>query len=483
MQISESMGGFGKKASASSKQDAMAEKLSLMIDALGGISNITDATHCMTRLRLKIADQSKASEETLKSIKGVQGVVFAEGQIQIIIGVEVEKWHKALQAIMAGSGAAVSDDDKPKAKDDGKLFQNVMRVVAGIFGPVVPAIAGAGMLMGLLSGLIATNVISETSDTVYFFRSISVAVFFFLPMLVSFSAAKMFRVNEYIALAVAAAMLSPQLADKAAALKAASDAAELTVLGVVPIELMNYGGAIVPAILAVWLLSKVTPLVDSIVPTVAKPVFTPLLAFAVTATATLAAVGPLGMWLSNGAGWVVSSLLEISPTLTGFIFGLTRPITIVFGIHHSMTPISLNNFALYGKDLLMPIMCLGNLAIAGATLAVWYKQRKSVSKEQSSITAGSGVTAILGITEPALFGVLTKYTKAMFTASLAAGVFGAISVTLDTHLTSYILSSVFSLPAYLSAGTQNFIQAVMGVCGVFALSFVLTMLFVKLDEE
>ncbi|PSW13144.1 PTS lactose transporter subunit IIB [Photobacterium rosenbergii] len=483
MQISESMGGFGKKASASSKQDAMTEKLSLMIDALGGISNITDATHCMTRLRLKIADQSKASEETLKSIKGVQGVVFAEGQIQIIIGVEVEKWHKALQAIMAGSGAAVSDDDKPKAKDDGKLFQNVMRVVAGIFGPVVPAIAGAGMLMGLLSGLIATNVISETSDTVYFFRSISVAVFFFLPMLVSFSAAKMFRVNEYIALAVAAAMLSPQLADKAAALKAASDAAELTVLGVVPIELMNYGGAIVPAILAVWLLSKVTPLVDSIVPTVAKPVFTPLLAFAVTATATLAAVGPLGMWLSNGAGWVVSSLLEISPTLTGFIFGLTRPITIVFGIHHSMTPISLNNFALYGKDLLMPIMCLGNLAIAGATLAVWYKQRKSVSKEQSSITAGSGVTAILGITEPALFGVLTKYTKAMFTASLAAGVFGAISVTLDTHLTSYILSSVFSLPAYLSAGTQNFIQAVMGVCGVFALSFVLTMLFVKLDEE
>ncbi|MGR5065250.1 PTS transporter subunit EIIC [Photobacterium sp. DNB22_13_2] len=462
----------------------MTDKLLQMIDALGGISNITDATHCMTRLRLKISDQSLASEETLKAIKGVQGVVFAQGQIQIIIGVDVEKWHKALQAIMNNSGAAVaSDEDKAKDKSDGKLFQNVMRVVAGIFGPVVPAIAGAGMLMGLLSGLIATNVISETSDTVYFFRSISVAVFFFLPMLVSFSAAKMFRVNEYIALAVAAAMLSPQLADKAAALKAVSDAAELTVLGVVPIELMNYGGAIIPAILAVWLLSKVTPLVDSIVPTVAKPVFTPLLAFAVTATATLSAVGPLGMWLSNGAGWVVSALLEISPTLTGFVFGLTRPITIVFGIHHSMTPISLNNFALYGKDLLMPIMCLGNLAIAGATLAIWYKQRKTVSKEQSSITAGSGVTAILGITEPALFGVLTKYTKAMFTASLAAGVFGAISVTLDTHLTSYILSSVFSLPAYLSAGTQNFIQALLGVCGVFVLSFVLTTLFVKLDEE
>ena len=131
----------------------------------------------------------------------------------------------------------------------------------------------------------------------------------------------------------------------------------------------------------------------------------------------------------------------------------------------------------------MPIMCLGNMAIAGATMAIWHKQRKYVSKEQSSITAGSSVTAILGITEPALFGVLTKYTKAMMTASLAAGVFGAISVTIDTHLTSYILSSVFSLPAYLASGTQNFVQALMGVVGVFALSYVLTMLLVKLDNK
>jgi phosphotransferase system glucose/maltose/N-acetylglucosamine-specific IIC component len=123
------------------------------------------------------------------------------------------------------------------------------------------------------------------------------------------------------------------------------------------------------------------------------------------------------------------------------------------------------------------------MAIAGATMAIWHKQRKYVSKEQSSITAGSSVTAILGITEPALFGVLTKYTKAMMTASLAAGVFGAISVTIDTHLTSYILSSVFSLPAYLASGTQNFVQALMGVVGVFALSYVLTMLLVKLDNK
>jgi glucose-like phosphotransferase system IIB component len=460
----------------SSKINCLGKEQQQLINALGGESNIANITHCMTRLRFKLVDESLVNKSALESVKGVKGVVLAQGQTQVVIGVEVEKWYNELV------GSTTTTDNLIAEQDKGKWFQNAMRVVAGIFGPVVPAIAGAGMLMGLLSGLIATNVISETSDTVFFFRSISVAVFFFLPMLVSFSAAKVFKVNEYIALAVAAAMMSPKLIDKASQLKEIGAAAELNVFGVIPIELMNYGGAIVPAILAVWVLSKVTPMVDKLVPASAKPVFTPLLAFTITSTLVLSFVAPAGMWLSDGAGWVVSSLLEVSPTLTGFIFGLTRPITIVFGIHHSMTPISLNNFALYGKDLLMPIMCLGNLAIAGATMAIWYKQRNSVSKEQSSVTVGSGVTAILGITEPALFGVLTKYTKAMFTASIAAGIVGAISVTIDTHLTSYILSSVFSLPAYLASGTQNFIQAVLGVVGVFTLSFILTTMFVKLDD-
>ncbi|PAO32284.1 PTS lactose transporter subunit IIB, partial [Vibrio vulnificus] len=148
------------------------------------------------------------------------------------------------------------------------------------------------------SGLIATNVISESSDTVFFFRSISVAVFFFLPMLVSFSAAKVFRVNEYIALAVAAAMMSPKLLEKASLLSGAGSAPELKVFGVIPIELLNYGGAIVPAILAVWVLSKITPMVDKFVPASAKPVFTPLLSFTVTSTLVLSVVAPAGMWLS-----------------------------------------------------------------------------------------------------------------------------------------------------------------------------------------
>ncbi|UPR59449.1 PTS transporter subunit EIIC [Vibrio sp. ED004] len=481
MQMVEKSDAVVNNSKSSSKKKNFKENIQLLVTAVGGEDNIVSITHCMTRLRFKLADESLVDEEAIKQIADVKGVVLQQGQTQVIIGVKVEKWFNALSNTQQADATPADELEK------GKLFQGVMRIAACIFGPVVPAIAGAGMLMGmlmgLLSGLIATNVISETSDTVYFFRSISVAVFFFLPMLVSFSAAKVFKVNEYIALAVSSAMLAPLLVDKASMLKEAGAAPELTVLGVVPIELLNYGGAIVPAILAIWLLSKVTPLVDRLVPSSAKPVFTPLLAFTVTSTITLSFVGPAGIWLSNGAGWVMNSLLEISPTLTGFVFGLTRPITIVFGIHHSMTPISLNNFALYGKDLLMPIMCLSNMAIAGATMAIWHKQRKTVSKEQSSITMGSSVTAILGITEPALFGVLTKYTKAMMTASLAAGAFGAISVTIDTHLTSYILSSVFSLPAYLAGGTQNFIQALMGVVGVFALSFVLTMLFVKLDNK
>lgn len=464
----------------SKQSDDLNAKLQTLIAALGGSKNIENITHCMTRLRFKLINETLINQENIEKIQGVKGVVIAQGQTQIVIGTDVEKWFNAI----SNCGEQANNKSKTtNTEKKGQLFQGAMRIVAGIFGPVVPAIAGAGMLMGLLSGLIATNVISETSDTVFFFRSISVGVFFFLPMLVSFSAAKVFKVNEYIALAVAAAMMAPKLLEKAQQLTTAGHSPELSVFGIVPIELLNYGGAIVPAILAVWVLSKITPLVDKIVPSSAKPVFTPLLAFTVTSTLVLSFVAPAGIWLSNGAGWIVSSLLEISPTLTGFIFGLTRPITVVFGIHHSMTPISLNNFALYGKDLLMPIMCLGNMAIAGSTLAIWYKQRSVVTKEQSSLTLGSGITAILGITEPALFSVLTKYTKALLAASLATGIFGAISVTIDTHLTSYILSSIFSLPAYLAGGTQNFLQAIFGICGVFITSFIMTLLFIHIDNK
>ena len=277
--------------------------LQLLIAAVGGNENIVNITHCMTRLRFKLVNESLVDKEKIESIKGVKGVVLAQGQTQVVIGVEVEQWYNALSGV---NSAADNSSDSNIEQEKGKLFQNAMRIVAGIFGPVVPAIAGAGMLMGLLSGLIATNVISESSDTVFFFRSISVAVFFFLPMLVSFSAAKVFRVNEYIALAVAAAMMSPKLLEKAAQLSAAGNSPELSVFGVVPIELLNYGGAIVPAILAVWVLSKITPMVDKFVPASAKPVFTPLIAFTVTSTIVLSLVAPAGMWLSNGAGWVVT---------------------------------------------------------------------------------------------------------------------------------------------------------------------------------
>lgn len=160
--------------------------------------------------------------------------MIAQGQIQVVIGVEVEKWFNALTDVSSATDEKIEHKGVQKK---GQLFQNAMQVVAGIFGPVVPAIAGSGMLMGLLSGLIATKVISETSDTVFFFRSISVAVFFFLPMLVSFSAAKVFKVNEYIALAVAAAMMAPKLVEKAGQLSAAGSSPELSVFGFVPIEL------------------------------------------------------------------------------------------------------------------------------------------------------------------------------------------------------------------------------------------------------
>ena len=202
------------------------------------------------------------------------------------------------------------------------------------------------------------------------------------------------------------------------------------------------------------------------VPSSAKPVITPLLAFAVTSTVVLSFVAPAGMWVSNGAGWVVSSLLEISPTLTGICVWFNSTNNHRICIHHSMTPISLNNFALYGKDLLMPIMCLGNMAIAGATVAVWYKQRKHSSKTVIYNSKLWDYRNFWELPNQLCLVYLPNILKLYWLRVFAAGVFGAISATIDTHLTTYILSSIFSVPAYLAGGLQNFIQAIFGIIGV-----------------
>ncbi|WP_312624713.1 PTS transporter subunit EIIC [Scandinavium sp.] len=446
-----------------------------IIQRVGGHENINKVWHCMTRLRFDLIDDSKIELREIKTLPGVLGAQLQSDQFQIIIGPKVNEWYESLQARL---GQQIAE---PAATNKGRksLVSMFMDTVSGVFGPIVPAIAGAGMIKGLLAGLIALKVVSPKSDTVMIIDLIASGVFWFLPFFLAVSAAKIFKTNEYLAAAVAACLMYPTLIDAAKALAAHQpDAASvLWLMNAIPVSVFNYASSVIPVIFSVLALKYIHKWVDSIMPDVLKTVFTPTLTLFIGALAALVVIGPIGIWLGKGLALFIEGLFGISASFAGLVVGAIRPIAILTGMHHAMTPIALQNFSDRGYDMLMPMMFMANMAIAGATFAIW---RLSKDRQDRTVTLSAAVSALLGITEPALFGVLTRYKKAFIAATIASSLASAFIAFFGVRLYGYILSSIFSLPAYIG---PYFMFALSGVAIALVLSFVLTTWLVGREQK
>lgn len=446
-----------------------------IIQRVGGHENINKVWHCMTRLRFDLNDDSKIELREIKTLPGVLGAQLQSDQFQIIIGPKVNEWYESLQARLGQKTA------EPAATHKGRksLVSMFMDTVSGVFGPIVPAIAGAGMIKGLLAGLIALKVVSPKSDTVMIIDLIASGVFWFLPFFLAVSAAKIFKTNEYLAAAVAASLMYPTLIDAAKALAAHQpDAASaLWLMNAIPVSVFNYASSVIPVIFSVLALKYIHKWVDSIMPDVLKTVFTPTLTLFIGALAALVVIGPIGIWLGKGLALFIEGLFGISASFAGLVVGAIRPIAILTGMHHAMTPIALQNFSDRGYDMLMPMMFMANMAIAGATFAIW---RLSKDRQDKTVTLSAAVSALLGITEPALFGVLTRYKKAFIAATIASSLASAFIAFFGVRLYGYILSSIFSLPAYIG---PYFMFALSGVAIALVLSFVLTTWLVGREQK
>ncbi|AJZ90571.1 PTS sugar transporter [Klebsiella michiganensis] len=444
-----------------------------IIRLVGGTDNINKVWHCMTRLRFDLIDDNKVNQPEIKKLPGVLGAQTQSDQFQIIIGPQVNSWYEQLTALLGGTkDAPAASAGKKERKSLVSLF---MDTVSGVFGPIVPAIAGAGMIKGLLAGLVALKLISAKSDTVIVIDLIASGVFYFLPFFLAISAARIFKTNEYLAAAVAACLMYPSLIEAAKALAAHQAGAvdAFYFLNVIPVSVFNYASSVIPVIFSVLALSYIHRWVDSIMPEVLKTVFTPTLTLFISALVALVVIGPLGIYLGKGLAWFIEGLFGVSASFAGLVVGAIRPIAILTGMHHAMTPIALQNFTDRGYDMLMPMMFMANMAIAGATFAIW---RQSKSKSDRSVVLSAGISALLGITEPALFGVLTRYKKAFIAATIASSVASAFIAFFGVRLYGYILSSIFSLPAYIG---PYFIFALLGVALALGLSFVLTTVLVR----
>lgn len=441
-----------------------AEIADTMIAALGGRDNITRLFHCMTRLRFYVKDRSKINEDEIRKISGISGTNWHEDQFQVIAGNEVNDVYRALE------DKGVPTDDAPAASSDSSksVVSKVIDAITGCMTPMIPALTAAGMIKVVLTLLTNFHLVTDTSSTYQVISFIGDVTFYFMPFLIAANAAKVFRVNQSLALFIAGVYLSPTFVAMVA-----GDAA-ITLFGL-PITKATYSYSVIPVILMVWITHYIEILVDRITPRMVKLILNPTLVILISAPIALIVVGPLGTIIGNGLAVAINFLsVKLGFIIVG-ILAATFPFIVMTGMHHALTPIGLNAIATGGTDTLIFVsQVCANLAQSGSSFAVAVKSKDSNMKQLAS---AAGVSAMMGITEPALYGVTLKLKRPVVAAAIAAGIGGIVGGILQVSL--YIAQNcIMAIPAFIGEkGMSNLLYGLIMIVVSFVGAFVLTFIF------
>ncbi len=446
-----------------------------ILDQVGGSKNIVSAAHCATRLRLVIADNSKADKEAIENIDGVKGVFEASGQLQIILGTgTVNKVFDEFIAI-AGITASSKAEAKEAAAQKQNIFMRAIKLLGDIFVPIIPAIVASGFLMGIMNSLdfmINNGFISmDTSSSIYVFANLfSNTAYTFLQILIAFSAAKAFGANPYLGAVIGMIMINPALQNAYTVATEGVQQTQSVFFGLYDIDMVGYQGHVIPVVIAVWVLSVIEKKLHKVVPEVLDLFVTPLVSVFVTGYLTLSIIGPVFVWAENailgGIQWLLTLPLGIGSLIMG---GLYAP-TVVTGIHQMYTAIDIGQIAQYGVTYWLPLASAANVAQGAAALAVALKSR---DKKIKSLALPSSLSAFMGITEPAIFGVNLRFFKP-FIAGCIGGGCGALYASL-AHLGAKGtgVTGIFGILLCLEQPVQYVIEMAISVGVAFVISFII----------
>ncbi|MES5058785.1 beta-glucoside-specific PTS transporter subunit IIABC [Bacillus velezensis] len=423
-----------------------------ILQLVGGEENVQSVIHCMTRLRFNLYDNAKADRSGLEQTEGVMGTNISGGQFQIIVGNHVPKVY---QALMESSG--LSDESANKtSKQKKNVLSAVFDVISGVFTPILPAIAGAGMIKGLVALAVTFGWMSEKSQTHSILTAVGDGAFYFLPLLLAVSAARKFRCNPYVAAAVAGAILHPDLTALLGAGKS------ISFIGL-PVTAATYSSTVIPILLAIWLMSYVEKGIDRITPSSLKLIAVPMLTLVIVVPVTLITIGPLGAILGNYLSVGVNDLFNHAGIAAMILLAGTFSLIIMTGMHYALVPIMINNIAQNGHDYILPAMFLANMGQAGASFAVFLKSKNKTFK---SLAFTTSITALMGITEPAMYGVNMRLKKP-FAAALIGGAAGGAFYGV-TGVASYIVGGNAGLPSIPVFIGPTFLYALIGLFISFA---------------
>lgn len=444
---------------------------------LGGEENIISATHCATRLRLVIKDEKKVQAKKIEKLDDVKGVFTSSGQFQIIIGQgKVNKMYRALVEGTKINEASLSDT-KQAAMKNMNPFERFARMLSNIFVPIIPAIVASGLLMGLLGMFNTFHWVDSKSGIYVLLDMFSNAAFVFLPVLIAFSAAKQFNTNPFLAAALGAIMIHPNLQN--AWTLGSGIKQTINVFGL-HIGMVGYQGTVLPILISVWVMGYIERGVRKIVPEVLDILITPFITLMVTAFFALIVIGPFGRLIGDGISFGLQHLYNSAGFLSGILFGGLYSLIVITGVHHSFHAIEaglLTNKSI-GVNFLLPIWSMANIAQGGAALAVYFKTK---DKKVKAIAAPASFSCLLGITEPAIFGVNLRFVKPFIAGALGGAIGGGYVVFMKVGMTAV---GVTGIPGAAIVRQGNIANYLIGLVLAFASAFIIgSILGIKQKNE
>lgn len=429
-----------------------------ILELSGGEKNITYVTHCATRLRLVVKSEAEVNLKAIDSLEGVLKAQHSGGQLQVVIGAKVNKIYDEFTKL----GSFTNNKVK---KNPVNAF---IETISGIFTPILPALVGCGMMKCLSSLMTSTGMVDPSTGFITVFNMIADCVFYFMPFFLAVSAARKFKTNEYLAIALAGCLLHPTILDAAGKI-AETGIDKIDFLGL-PILLVKYTSTVIPIILSVWLLSYVYKFVEKIVPDLLKVLLVPMITLLIMVPVQLIAIGPFGSYVGTWIAEGLNILFAKSGIVAGALLGFFRPILVMFGMHYSIMPMQIQQVAETGVTVLTASALAANLAQAGAAFGVFLKTR---NKTMKAAAGSSSLTALFGITEPAIYGVTLRYKKPFFAGCLAAGLVSGFFGLVNANANAIALPGILSLSTY---NADRYIYIIIGVVAAFVLGCVFTLI-------
>lgn len=411
---------------------------------VGGKENVNSLKHCVTRLRFDLKDESKADDDYLKNCDGVVTVVKAGGQYQVVIGNHVpDVYAEVLQVggLPAGGSLDIDEGDAPK----GNLFDRFVSLVSSIFQPFLGPLAAAGIIKGIVAIMAACGLSAATSPMYVIFNAAGDGFFQFLPILIALTSARRFKVNEFTAIAIAAALVYPDIATLVTALQKAGQG---HVLGVIPFALPagGYLSTVMPSILAVWVASYIQKFFTKITPDVIKVFVVPFFTLLITVPLTFLVVGPVANTFSDGLTSLFQAIMNFSPIVFGLILGILWQVLVMFGMHWALVPLAILDVATNGSSTILSAAILPCFTQTGVLGAIMLKTKE---EKVRTISMPAFISSIFGVTEPAIYGVTLPMKTPFYISCGVSGLMGAAMMALDIKTYSIGGLGVFVFPSLI----------------------------------